>query len=110
MLATAHLTEVTASIQVETMRNWTINGPCSKSPGRKALVCIIKLQYLSNLVDCLGEKMHNIFLGTRKKKKEETIEKIHFLLSGMHSAVLMDQYNARNQGGGDFHLKLIDPN
>lgn len=47
---------------------------------------------------------------SKKKFKITTTEGTNFSLSGMHLAVLRDQYNARNQGGVDFHWKLIEKN
>lgn len=41
-------------------------------------------------------------------KKTLNMEDKNFLLAGMHLTVLKDQDNARNQGGGDFRLKLED--
>lgn len=39
---------------------------------------------------------------------EDEIEEKHLLLSDTHLDVLRDQYNAGNQGGEDFHLKLME--
>lgn len=40
--------------------------------------------------------------------KQANVEDNKFLLAGMRLTVLKDQDNARNQGGGDFRLKLED--
>ena len=38
----------------------------------------------------------------------ESIRGIHFSPSGTHLAALKDLYNAMNQVGEDFHLKLMN--